>query len=284
MSGRVSSGAYGGDEQMQDTGIMKQVQVSLKVLQNRADLKEMMLAQDSDLYPAQIAIDDESNIYVDTKDLFELRGSDRPSFRARDPCYSCRAIPKIIRLASDMGPCNPPGLVVPNLPYDLASEEQENAPWAQIVKDDPDMESVGNAVKASNSSRREATLDPYRTRVEQSLQEWRDCRGGIAGWICRLPLGEDPVAHGLDWARLWRLFSPDTTPMPGIQNRARIWKDCARILDHNVRLREQGPMDGKREVVREVISYNKEQWWHHAIEGRHDPDHNGFLRRSWQNN
>lgn len=180
-------------------------------------------------------------------------------------------------------PCNPPGLVVPDLPCDLASEEQENALWAEIVKDDPDMENVGNAVKASNSSRRTAILEPYREKAAQSLQEWRNFRGRVADWICRLPLSEDRVAHCLDWARLWHLFNPDTTSIPGIQNRARIWKDCERILDHNVGLREQGVMDAKREVVREVISYSREQWWDHAIARRHYRQNNGFLRLLWQN-
>jgi hypothetical protein len=157
-------------------------------------------------------------------------------------------------------PCNPPGLIIPDLPYDLTSEEQENALWVEILKDDPDMGNVGNAAKAFSPSRREAILEPYQARAAQLLQEWRDFRRGVEDWILCSPLSKDRVSHGLDWARLWRLFNPDTTPIPGIRNRARIWKDCERILDHNVRLREQGVMDAKCEVVREVISSNREDW------------------------
>ncbi|CAN9141991.1 unnamed protein product [Alternaria sp. RS040] len=178
-------------------------------------------------------------------------------------------------------PCNPPGLVVPDLPYDLETEEQENALWAQIIEEDPEMECFGNAVKTSNSSRREAILAPYRARAEHLLQEWRTFRDGVAEWICRLPLGGKHIGHDLDWARLWRLSNPDTTPIPGMRNRARIWKDCERILDYNVRLREQGVMDAKSEVVGEVLSENRQQWWSHATAGRHDSDHKGFLRQMW---
>jgi hypothetical protein len=152
------------------------------------------------------------------------------------------------------------------------------------VKDDPEMESVGNAAKAYNSLRRKAILAPYRAKAAQSLQEWRDFRGGVANWVCRLSLGNDRVPHGLDWARLWRLFNPHTTPMPGIRNRARIWQDCERIIDHNIRFQEQGGMDAKREVVRKVISYNREQWWDQAMAGTHDRYNNGVLRRVWQDN
>lgn len=181
-------------------------------------------------------------------------------------------------------PCSPPGLVVPGPPYNLPSEEQEAELWEEILKDDPHMESVRNTVKTFNALRREAILGSHRARVAQSLQEWRDFRGGVAEWIFRRPLSEDQVAHdGLDWARLWRLFNPVTTSMPGIRNRARIWKDCERILDHNIRLHKQGAMDSRREIVREVISYNREQWWNSAITARHDPSSNGFLRRMWPN-
>ncbi|USP73104.1 hypothetical protein yc1106_00378 [Curvularia clavata] len=101
-------------------------------------------------------------------------------------------------------PCNPPGLVIPHLPHNLPSEKQETALWEEILKDDPDMENVGNAVKASNTSRREVILGPYRARVAQSLQEWRDFRGGVADWICRRPLSKDRVAHdGLDWTTMF---------------------------------------------------------------------------------
>jgi hypothetical protein len=179
-------------------------------------------------------------------------------------------------------PCNPPGIVVPNLPYDLVTQEQEDAIWAGIVQDDPDMESAGHAAKAFNSLRREAILGPYREQVAQSLQEWRDFRKGVTDWICRLPASEDRVSHSLDWVDLWRLFNPDTTPLPGIRNRARIWKDCARILDHNVRLQEQGVMDAKRQIVLEALSQNREEWWHRVTAGRHDRYNKGFLRPMWQ--
>jgi hypothetical protein len=180
-------------------------------------------------------------------------------------------------------PCNPPGLVVPDLPYDLETEEQENALWAQIIEEDSEMECFGNAVKTSNSSRREAILAPYRARAEHLLQEWRTFRDGVTEWICRLPLGGKQRGHDLDWARLWRLSNPDTTPIPGMRNRARIWKDCERILDYNVRLRAQGVMDAKCEVVGEVLSENRQQWWSHATAGRHDSSHKGFLRQMWHN-
>lgn len=62
-------------------------------------------------------------------------------------------------------PRNPPGLVVPDLPYDLTSEDHENELWAEIVKDDPEIESVRNASKASNSLRREAIFSPYQAKV-----------------------------------------------------------------------------------------------------------------------
>lgn len=180
-------------------------------------------------------------------------------------------------------PCNPPGFAAPDLPYDLPSEEQEEALWTQIVEDDPDMESVGNAAKAFNRSRREAILGPHRARTEQSIGEWREFRERVANWICRLPLDKDRVvARGLDWARLWRLFHPNTTQIPGIRNRARIWTDCQRIVDYMVRLRNQGAMDAKNQVVRELISDNEDQWWHHALQTIHDPHHNGFLRPVWQ--
>jgi len=179
-------------------------------------------------------------------------------------------------------PCNPPGLV-PGLPYDLETEEQENALWAQIIEEDPAMECFGNAVKTSNSSRREAILAPYRARAELLLKEWRTFRDGVTEWICRLPLGGKQIGHDLDWARLWRLSNPDTTPIPGMRNRARIWKDCERILDYNIRLREQGVMDAKCEVVSEALSESRQQWWPHATASRHDSNHKGFLRQLWHN-
>ena len=76
-------------------------------------------------------------------------------------------------------PLCPPCLTPPLLPVGLESKEAEDALWAQIIADDPEMEGAGNAVKALNDLRREEIFGPYRARQEASLREWQDFRAGV---------------------------------------------------------------------------------------------------------
>lgn len=180
-------------------------------------------------------------------------------------------------------PCNPPGLVAPQFPPGLESEETEVALWEQITADDPDMRAVGNAVRLVNSVRRETLLNPYRAQKEWSLREWHGFRASVADWIRNSSSNDRQRTESVDWIRLWHSLTPDKTSLLGIRNRARIWKDCVRILDYNTRLRVEGKWEAKQEVVREILSYNREEWWQLVRAMMDESGHSGFMRRrTWE--
>lgn len=180
-------------------------------------------------------------------------------------------------------PCNPPGLDVPELPLGLATAEEEKEICNQVIEDHPELIGVGNAVRTLNFLRREIILNPYRTKIEWSLREWDTFRADVTDWIRRPASSSHSDEGTLDWIRLWHSLHPSTTLYPGIRNRARIWKDCNRILDHRSRMREQGIWEAKQKIVQEVISYNRMEWWEREKEAMQDVSHTGFLRKQgWE--
>ncbi|CAG9991801.1 unnamed protein product [Clonostachys byssicola] len=159
-------------------------------------------------------------------------------------------------------PCFPPGLSIPELPLGLEPEEAEKELWAQIIADDPEMEAVGRTVNALNDLCREAIYGPYRASKEALLRGWEEFRDNVESWIRHLPASNTRRAEEIDWARAWQLFHPTATSLAGVRNRARIWRDCNRILDYNDRLREQDEMGVKHQMMRTIISSREsEEWW-----------------------
>ncbi|OAK96608.1 hypothetical protein IQ06DRAFT_45018 [Phaeosphaeriaceae sp. SRC1lsM3a] len=51
------------------------------------------------------------------------------------------------------------------------------------------------------------------------------------------------ASEEIDWACVWRSCNPTTAPFLGLQNRARVWADCQRIINLNIHLREQGVVE-----------------------------------------
>ncbi|VUC31723.1 unnamed protein product [Clonostachys rosea] len=60
----------------------------------------------------------------------------------------------------------PPGLTppLPSIGLKSNNKRDKNECWTQVIADDPEMEKVGNAVRALNDSRREEIFGPYRER------------------------------------------------------------------------------------------------------------------------
>ncbi|EMD62245.1 hypothetical protein COCSADRAFT_94946, partial [Bipolaris sorokiniana ND90Pr] len=177
-------------------------------------------------------------------------------------------------------PCNPPGLVPPELPLGLETQKIETEIWAQITADDPNMSDVGRAVQLVNFIRREAILCSYRARLERSLREWQDIRTEVEGWICSLPPNED-----VGWVHLWYSFAPEKTSLSGIRNRVRIWKECERVISFICRLRDSRQLDKSKELDREIMEDANNPWWEQSALVMQDIFHGRFLRkREWEYN
>ena len=182
-------------------------------------------------------------------------------------------------------PCNPPGLVPPELPLGLETRETETDIWTQITADDPDMSDVGRAVQLVNFIRREAILGSYRAKLEWSLHEWQDFRKGVEGWICSLPPDGHQHTETVNWVHLWYSFAPEKTSLSGIRNRARIWKECEGVISLMCRLRDSGELDKFKELDREILEDASNPWWEESALAIQNLLHVGFLRkREWEFN
>ena len=104
-------------------------------------------------------------------------------------------------------PCNPLGLVRPDLPPGLDTEKTETDTWAQTTADYPEMKTVGESIRSINCSRREKIHKPYRAKVQQLHDEWQTFRSNTADWIRLLPSKDDKDPTNVDWACLWHIFS-----------------------------------------------------------------------------
>ncbi|CAG9942611.1 unnamed protein product [Clonostachys rosea f. rosea IK726] len=155
---------------------------------------------------------------------------------------------------STWDPLCPAGLVPPPLPAGLESVEAEDALWAQIIAEDPEMENAANASKANNRLRREEILGPYRASQETLLHEWRSFRAGVEAWIRRPQTGISSEKENVNWRRIWRLFNPTTTHCSGVRNRARIWSDCEKIFDCVALAHQTGGIESKAEVLSTKLS------------------------------
>jgi hypothetical protein len=138
-------------------------------------------------------------------------------------------------------PLCPLGIPPPAFPVGLEKEEVEAEIWEQVIAEYPEMEDVGNAVKAVNSQRREEILAPYQEKLDFLIQKWTDFRAGVETWICE----PQKDAAEVDWRRVWRLFNPATSLIPGMRNRARIWERCEEIMDYVARAHKLGEVDKK---------------------------------------
>ncbi|KAI1032768.1 hypothetical protein LB504_006235 [Fusarium proliferatum] len=143
-------------------------------------------------------------------------------------------------------PLCPLGIPPPTLPVGLESEEEEESRWAPIIFEDPEMEQVYNATKAANHQCREEIIAPYHEKLKTLLKDWHGFRINVEAWI--RGKGE---RRDMNWRRVWLLFSPATSPLPGIRNRARIWDDCQSIMDF-VALAREGENMGERHKELEV--------------------------------
>jgi hypothetical protein len=153
-------------------------------------------------------------------------------------------------------PLCPLGVAPPILPIGLESEEDEAARWVEILLENPEMEELCNAVKMLNRQRRDEVLAPYYARKEASLNDWHRFRASVEAWIQRN--SQNAARHcgdeDINWRRLWLLFNPATSPLPGIRNRARIWDDCEKILDCVTLAHELGDIDERHEELCAKIS------------------------------
>lgn len=178
-------------------------------------------------------------------------------------------------------PCNPPGLDTPDVPCATDKEEQEIC--NQITMEYPELANIENVIRTLNFLRREAILSSYRAKIDWSMREWEIFRANVTDWITRPPADHSTSKGAVDWVRLWHTFHPNTTQIAGIRNRARIWKECQRIVGHAITLRKHGAWEAKQKIVREVISYNRAEWWELEKQAMQEDSHRGFLRkRPWQ--
>jgi hypothetical protein len=152
------------------------------------------------------------------------------------------------------------GVARPELPYDLGSEEEDNALWKQIIDEDAKMEGLGEMVKALNRQRREETFAPYNAKLQSSIQEWHDFRNSVADWI-RHQAPDDASSSSLDWRRVWRFFNPATTRLPGIRSRAHVWMRCEQVLNGINRAHEYGRFDEIRQSLLNKLSDPSHQGW-----------------------
>ncbi|KAF5618352.1 hypothetical protein F52700_12301 [Fusarium sp. NRRL 52700] len=146
-------------------------------------------------------------------------------------------------------PLCPLGIPPPTLPVGLESEEEEDDRWAIILFENPEMEQVRNATKAANRQRREDIIAPYREKLKSLMNDWHSFREKVQDWVHGKEERRD-----LNWRRVWSLFSPATSPLPGIRNRARIWKDCETIMDFVALARELGNMEERHKELEVKIS------------------------------
>lgn len=153
-------------------------------------------------------------------------------------------------------PLCPPGLTPPSLPIGLESKEDEDACWAQITAEYPEMEGVGTTARAFNDLRREEVYGPYRAKQEASFREWQEFRVRVERWIRNMsdPVNAQPGLESVDWIRMWRLFDPNATRFQGVRNRARIWGDCEQILDILKKADDLGELDTEREALSTKLS------------------------------
>ncbi|KAG5782521.1 hypothetical protein H9Q73_003822 [Fusarium xylarioides] len=146
-------------------------------------------------------------------------------------------------------PLCPLGIPPPTLPVGLESEEEEEERWAPILVENPEMEQVCNATKAVNRQRREEIIAPYREKLKALLKDWHSFRRNVEAWIHGKNERRD-----MNWRRVWFLFNPATSPLPGIRNRARIWKDCESVMDFVALAREGDDMEERHKELAVKIS------------------------------
>jgi hypothetical protein len=146
-------------------------------------------------------------------------------------------------------PLCPLGVPPPTLPVGLESEEEEEDRWALILFEDPEMEEICNVTKAVNRQRREEIIAPYREKLKTLQQDWHSFRKNVEAWMHGRRERRD-----MNWRRVWLLFNPATSPLPGIRNRERIWKDCESIM-HFVALAHEGDdMEERHKELKAKIS------------------------------
>ncbi|KAI7769308.1 hypothetical protein LZL87_011838 [Fusarium oxysporum] len=146
-------------------------------------------------------------------------------------------------------PLCPLGVPPPILPVGLETEEEEESRWALILFEDPEMDQVRNATKAANRQRREEIITPYHERLKTLLKDWHSFRRNVEAWIHGKGERRD-----INWRRVWFLFNPLTSPLPGIRNRARIWEDCESIMDFVALAREGEDMGERHKELETKIS------------------------------
>lgn len=217
---------------------------------------------------------------LDVPDLFAMAGSCRTLRYHAQPFFRRRVLNKDLSWLWEISggrqypaspdrpvnwdPCNTPGLA-PTPPLELGAEETEAKIWAQIIADDPEMSAIGDTVRSFNAQRRETISNLYRAQSEESLRDWQEFRMNVADWIRLLPLEGNHSTRIVDWVRLWHTFVPHRTSFPGIRNRARIWKDCERILDLNAKFREHDSWGSMQEITHAVLGDVRDNWWEQAV-------------------
>ncbi|KAF5679428.1 heterokaryon incompatibility protein het-6 [Fusarium heterosporum] len=157
-------------------------------------------------------------------------------------------------------PLCPLGFMPPELPPGLQREGAETALWKQITDEFPEMEEVGETVKAINCQRREEILAPYQAKEKSLLQEWHVFRSSVAGWITQRAR-DDISEASVDWRRLWRFFHPATTKLHGIRNRALIWERCELILHCIATAHEKGVIADIDAILHERLLDPSYQAW-----------------------
>ncbi|RKL37278.1 hypothetical protein BFJ72_g7934 [Fusarium proliferatum] len=146
-------------------------------------------------------------------------------------------------------PLCPLGIPPPTLPIGLEPEEEEEDRWALILSEEPEMEQARNVTKAANRQRRGEIIAPYHEKLKALLKDWHSFRRHVEAWI--RGKGE---RRDMNWRRLWLLFSPTTSPLLGIRNRARIWEDCQSIMDFVALARGGGDMAERHKELKAKIS------------------------------
>ncbi|SPJ72255.1 uncharacterized protein FTOL_01983 [Fusarium torulosum] len=212
-----------------------------------------------------LSVDDSNAVALACRPLYELT---QPTFKAsvtRELPWLWEVLqgvryPESPNRPATWDPVCPSGVAPPELPNDLRTEEEDNILWRQIVEEDAEMERLGEIAKALNRQRREEIFATYNAKLESSLQEWHDFRNSVADWI-RHQVPDDASSASLDWRRVWRLFNPTTTKLPGIRSRAHVWMRCEQVLNGINRAHEYGRFDEIHQSLLDKLSDPSHQGW-----------------------
>ncbi|EEU37842.1 uncharacterized protein NECHADRAFT_88314 [Fusarium vanettenii 77-13-4] len=151
-------------------------------------------------------------------------------------------------------PLCPPGLLPLSFRSALKAKKTKTSSGQKLSRRIQRWRRLGMPSKRSTACAGTKIFGPYRVKQESSLHEWHTFRTSVEAWIQLAQGRAGPSIDGADWRRMWWLFNPATTSLPGIRNRARIWNHCEQILDCVALAHKLGEIDNKQHDLHEKLS------------------------------